>query len=305
MTGILFDIQGFSVHDGPGCRTLIFFKGCPLSCRWCSNPEGKNPFIEPLYRKRKCTFDMLCVKACPHHALTPESDSLIFDRTICKSCKTHDCVKACCSGALQQGGYPITEKDLYRLIQRDRQYWGENGGITLTGGEPFAQPHFAAAILKRCHDAYIHTSAETCGDLPAAWLEPSLPYLDWIFYDIKHLDQTLHREWTGRPNTRIQENARWLAIQFGGRLIFRMTVVPGFNDHPDHIRDLARFIASSGRNEINLLPLHHLGRDKYQLVGHDYYTQTVETPSRESMINLSEILTANGITCYLGSDTPF
>ncbi|MFC2102653.1 glycyl-radical enzyme activating protein [Bacteroidota bacterium] len=305
LTGTLFDIQGFSLHDGPGCRTLIFFKGCPLTCRWCSNPEAKNRFPEPLYRLQKCTFDRLCVDACQNKAIQIAADVLTIDRKSCSSCLTFDCIDACCIGALQKGGYDISEDELYRLIQRDRQYWGSQGGITLTGGEPFFQAEFAAAILKRCHDAYIHTAAETCGDVQQSWLEPSLPYLDWLFFDLKQMDSDLHLEWTGRPNHQILENARWLADRFEGRMVYRMAVIPGYNDDPEHTQQLARFIRTTERNEINLLPLHHLGREKYALTGRSYYTDSLTTPSGDSLQSMKNILEAEGITCYLGSDTPF
>lgn len=305
LTGTLFDIQGFSVHDGPGCRTLIFFKGCPLSCRWCSNPEGRNRLPEPLYRRQKCTLDMLCVDACPFHAITVVSGELVINRTRCATCTTFNCIEACCTGALQQGGYVIKVHELYRLIQRDRQYWGSRGGITLTGGEPFFQPEFAKAILKLCHDAYIHTAAETCGYIPQAWLDPALPYLDWLFYDLKQMDPDLHREWTGHSNQQILDNARWLASRFQGRMIFRMTVIPGYNDHPEHSRLIAGFISSTGKKEINLLPLHHLGREKYPLIGRSYYTTKTDTPSKNSLLAIKEIMEAEGIACYIGSDTPF
>lgn len=305
LTGTLFDIQGFSVHDGPGCRTLIFLKGCPLSCRWCSNPEGRNRFTEPLYRRRKCTLDMLCAHACSHQAIVELNGELTIDRIQCNSCTTFECAVACCTGALQQGGFEMTVDELYRVIQRDRQYWGSRGGITLTGGEPFFQPDFASAILERCHNAYVHTAAETCGEIPPSWLVPSLPYLDWLFFDLKQMDPVLHGEWTGRSNRQILENARWLAGSFTGRMVFRMTVVPGFNDKPQHAHQLAGFITSTGRKEINLLPLHHLGHEKYALTGQNFYTGTFDTPTAESMNRIGEILEENGVTCYIGSETPF
>ncbi len=305
ITGILFDIQGFSVHDGPGCRTLIFLKGCPLSCQWCSNPEGRNPFPEPLYNQNKCVFDKLCIDACPHEAITIEKEILSIDRSKCADCNTFLCADACCTGAIQKGGYFMPLEKLISLIQRDRQYWGSNGGITLTGGEPFFQPEFAGALLKYCHNAYIHTAVETCGHIPWSYYEPALPYIDWIFFDIKHMDLVQHKEGTGYTNTLILDNARLLAAKSPGRMVFRMTIIPGYNDQPDHIQQLADFILSTGRNEINLLPVHHLGRDKYNLTGRSYYTTDFTPPSSESMQEIKDFMEANGVTCYIGSDTPF
>jgi len=305
LTGTLFDIQGFSVHDGPGCRTLIFFKGCPLSCRWCSNPEGKKPFPEPLYRKDKCVFDNLCIDACPNDAIRIDREKLAIERSVCAGCENFICTDACCTGALQKAGYFITLKQLDDLISRDRQYWRGNGGITLTGGEPFFQPEFAIALLKVCHEKYIHTAAETCGQVKWSNYEAVIPYLDWLFFDIKHMDPVRHREGTGHPNTMILDNARRLSTKFPGRMVFRMTVIPGYNDQNEHIHELADFILETGRKEINILPVHHLGREKYELLGQEYFTSDFTSPSQKSMKQISDLLESKRISCYVGSDTPF
>jgi glycyl-radical enzyme activating protein len=316
-TGHIFDIQGFSVHDGPGCRTLIFFKGCSLECAWCSNPEGISFHPEPLYRASKCTFDGLCVNACSHAAISVsengQSDHLVFNRKICAACSDYDCVKACCSGALNTGGYKMSVEDLYLRIDRDRQYWGERGGITLTGGEPFAQPEFAHDLLVRCYDAYIHTAVETCGNVPWNNYKNALPYIDWIFFDLKTLDDTRSnylsgsavRQAAGSPVALILENARRIAREFSGRLIFRLPVIPGFNDDAENIDQTARFIQSTGRHEINILPLHHLGREKYSLLGKKYYTNDFKIPSKDELHKIAQQFALHGITCYTGSETPF
>jgi pyruvate formate lyase activating enzyme len=304
-SGTLFDIQGFSVHDGPGCRTLIFMKGCGLECRWCSNPEGLLPFPHPLYNSSKCIFDNLCVVACRQHAITATAGSLTFDTMLCSSCESHECEEACCTGALRIAGYSISEGDLFKKIQRDRQYWGSNGGITLTGGEPLRQTDFVVSFLKKCHEAYIHTAAETCGNIPWKSLESTMDYLDWIFFDLKHMDEEAHAEWTGSSNQLILENAKKLSSRFGGRLIFRMPVVPGFNDSVEVAEGIADFLNELNRNEINLLPVHHLGREKYRLMGMNYYSGDLPIPTREVMMNLQAIFHKKNIQCYIGTDTPF
>jgi len=309
--GCIFDIQGFSVHDGPGCRTLIFLKGCPLRCQWCSNPEGIRPFPEPLYNQSKCTFDLLCADACPYGAVklrgSPAgSDAgLEFEREKCIRCKTFECVSACCTSALNKGGSYITSGELYDKIQRDRQYWGENGGITLTGGEPFTQPEFAASVFSLCFNSYIHTAVETCGDVPWPDIEQSLPWLEWIFFDLKHMDDEKHSMYTSSSNHLILENAHKLAAGFPGRLVFRMPLIPGFNDDKENILATAGFVAGTGRREINILPVHHLGREKFKLTGLPYL---MTHQSLVSQTRLKEIKTAfedKGITCYIGSETPF
>ena len=323
--GYIFDIQGFSVHDGPGCRTLVFFKGCSLECPWCSNPEGISFFPEPLYRNSKCTFDGLCLNTCPHKAISisknGESDQLTFNREICAKCNAYDCAKACCSGALNIGGYEISVEDLYAKVIRDRQYWDAAGGITLTGGEPFTQPEFACDMLKRCYDAYIHTAVETCGNVPWTNYEKSLPFIDWIFFDLKTLDESpghlsicppvpMSADKSGHPLSKspvphILYNARRLASEFSGRLIFRLPVIPGFNDDAENIDRTARFIHSTGRNEINILPLHHLGREKYSLIGKKYYTTDFIIPMKDELQMIADQFSSLGIKCYIGSETPF
>jgi pyruvate formate lyase activating enzyme len=303
--GILFDIQGFSVHDGPGCRTLIFLKGCSLRCSWCSNPEGLRAFPEPLYQASKCIFDNLCIHACPKQAITPGEQTLHFEREKCSECSTYDCANACCTGALKIGGYGITEDELMKKIRRDRQYWGNNGGITLTGGEPYLQPAVVKSLLKRCHETYIHTAVETCGNVPWKNIEPSLEYLDWIFFDLKQMDDFLHTEMTGTGNSLILDNARMLASRFPGRLIFRMPVIPEFNDGEEHILQLSDFLVAIGKDEINILPVHHLGREKYTILGKNYYTDDFTPPSAESLSRIQSVFASRGIRCYTGTDTPF
>jgi len=303
--GYIFDIQGFSVHDGPGCRTLIFFKGCSLDCAWCSNPEGIFPFPELLYKSEKCNSDLLCLESCPVTAISLLDGLLHFDRAKCIECSTRDCIRACCTGALRQGGYFISTEELYAKIQRDRQYWGDKGGITLTGGEPFFQPQFAMDILKKSYGGFIHTAVETCGNVPWKNIEPSLPYLDWIFFDLKQMDRELHRDATKQPNDLILENAERLAKLFPGRLIFRMPVIPGFNENPDHILKMAGFIKSNKRNEINILPVHHLGRGKYPLTGRKYSLDPRRIPTVKEMQKIQSVFAAEGIRCYIGSETPF
>jgi pyruvate formate lyase activating enzyme len=305
LTGILFDIQGFSVHDGPGCRTLIFLKGCPLSCRWCSNPEGHNPYPEPLFRISKCISDRLCAEACSEKAIHITDESLLIDRNRCATCTSYACSTACKTGALKIGGYRITVGELMEKIRRDRQFWGHEGGVTLTGGEPFSQPDFVLRLLKECHQGYIHTAVETCGHVPWSNIEKAIPYLDWVFFDLKHPDPEQHREGTGCSNQLILENAARLSALFPGRLIFRMALIPGYNDHPETIRSIARFISSTGRNEVNVLPVHHLGREKYELTGRHYYTGEFSSPSNEHLSYITDLFKTEGIICYSGNDTPF
>ncbi len=294
--GYIFDIQGFSVHDGPGCRTLIFMKGCTLDCAWCSNPEGIHPFPEPLWRKSRCTFDRLCVDVCPYNAIRFSRDELRFDRQLCQSCSTHDCAAVCMSGALSIAGQFISTNELMQIVRRDRQYWGTGGGITLTGGEPFLQADFAKDLLEKCYTAYIHTAAETCGNYPWNNIEDSLPFLDWIFFDLKQVTNITDM---------ILSNALRLSKEFQGRLIFRLPLIPGMTDDKENLCNIRDFVLQTGRKELNILPGHHLGREKHLMLGNIYYTRDFSIVSPDTLVTVQNFFQNAGITCYTGSQTPF
>lgn len=305
ISGLIFDIQGFSVHDGPGCRTVVFFKGCSLKCSWCCNPESQSAFAEPLFHISKCIGDFNCLDACPHGAITITNDRPVLNRKICAECSTFNCTQVCYPGALKAAGYRMDVATLFERLQRDRPYWGLNGGITLSGGEPFLQPRFAAGILSRAYEAYIHTAAETCGNVPFKNIQASLPYLDWIFYDLKHMDDDLHQQHCGFGNKTILANALALSEQFQGRLVFRLPLIPGFNNSKAALEATAAFIHKTGRNQLNILPLHHLGREKYSLKNIEYKAAAFTPPAAEAINQAMQIFASFGITCWAGSDTPF
>lgn len=297
--GCLFDIQGFSVHDGPGCRTLIFLKGCTLQCAWCSNPEGIDPHPVLMYNSEKCIHDGLCVEVCPHHALKITDNQLDILRNLCHDCEIPLCTAECLTGALRRAGYFTSIEELFKTIRRDRQFWGNEGGITLTGGEPLLQLRFAKEILKRCYEAYIHTAIETCGNIPWKNFEDTIPWIDFIYFDLKLMDSDKHRELTGAGNELILENLRRLADQFKGRLVIRMPIIPGINNTDSNISSTISLMKETGINEINLLPLHHLGKEKYHLLGKKYPLNGHLTPDREEMTRLLGIFRLHGLNCLI------
>ena len=307
LSGTIFDIQGFSIHDGPGCRTLIFLKGCSLNCKWCSNPEGKEVYPVPMYNESKCLLDGACVKACSKDAISLEKNVLKIDKRKCASCYDRNCAEECSTGALKIAGYQISVDSLLKKIQRDRQYWGQEGGITLTGGEPFYQHEFATEILTRCHEGYIHTAVETCGNIPWPVYKNALKFIDWMFYDIKHIDNSKHIENTGADNSLILDNAYKLAKCFDGKLVFRTTIIPGFNDSKEDITKLALFLKELPREnkEINILSLHHLAKEKYKMLGEKYFSKNLDTPSEKNLEQIKGIFNSFEIKCYINSDTPF
>lgn len=303
--GYLFDIQGFSVHDGPGCRTLIFMKGCNLNCFWCSNPEGNSSKPVPLYFASKCIYDANCLESCPHDAISITNNHLEISRDLCSKCESYACADACLTDALCISGYEISTDELFKIIERDRQFWGNSGGITLTGGEPLLQIDFAGEILQKCYDAYIHTAIETCGNVPWVNFEKVMPFLDWIFFDLKHMNPAFHKKATGAYPGMILENAARLAGEFTGRLIFRLPLIPGFNDTAENIEAVASFINKAGKKEINLLPLHHLGREKYNLLNKPYQALDYPPPTKTDLEKVKKHFTTLGVKCYINDETPF
>jgi len=301
----VFDIQGLSMHDGPGCRTTVFLSGCTLECLWCSNPEGiwKSPV--PMYFTNKCIACDNCINACEKNAIKREKGRLNISRELCLNCENRVCVTVCYTDALKLSAYKISSTELMRIIQLDRQFWGEEGGVTLSGGEPLLQISFVEDILKLCHESYIHTAIETCGNSPYQNFQKVIPFLDWIFFDLKHFDTVTHVAGTKTNNTLIIENAKRLAQDFSGRLIFRIPIILGFNDSESNIKSVIEFLKKIGKDEINLLPLHHLGREKYPAVNKEYQGIKYQVPANIDLVKIQQVFMNKGIHCYIGSNTPF
>ncbi len=297
--GWVFDIQGFSVHDGPGCRTLIFLKGCTLNCCWCANPEGIEHYPVLMYNPEKCTLDGNCSSSCRLQAIKIKNGTLSINRNLCRQCNEHSCEKDCYSGALQIAGYFISFEELTRIIKRDRQYWGAEGGITLSGGEPLLQIDFASNILRYCHENYIHTALETCGNVSWKNFEKIIDFTDFIFFDLKHLDSKKHKELTGSGNELILDNCRRLAGSFAKELKIRMVLIPGYNDSREHLLSVAEFLQAIGLSEINLLPLHHLGKRKYFLLQKDYSADNFKNPAAEELLQIKYFFKEQRICCNI------
>lgn len=309
--GLIFDIQAYSVHDGPGTRTLIFMNGCPLRCEWCANPEGQMIRQRMMFKEQSCkNCPRRCVEACPIHAVRPSQEGpglVAFDHTLCDMCEARQCIAVCYMQALQLSGKWYSVDDLMKVLTRDRCYWGSKGGVTLSGGEPLMQKNFVVELLRRCHEAYIGACVETSGHVPRATLEAVAPYVQWFFIDVKHMDTLRHREGTGVDNKLILDNIRWLANhrEWSGRLMLRMPVIPGFNDSFENARATASFMKECGLGEINLLPFHRLGSSKHHQLGTEYRFENLSATKPEDLSPLAEIYRLEGLKCYIGSNTPF
>lgn len=310
LTGVLFDIQSYSVHDGPGCRTTIFMKGCFLNCLWCANPESWDIKKQLMYTENRCknsTGCTLCINACKRDAtFIDENNSLRLNREKCSFCENMECAKLCYNQALKICGKEYTVSEVMRIINRDRQFWRGKGGVTFSGGEPFYQKEFFLQLIKRCKESYIHNAIETTAFIDTETFLEAMKYIDFAFVDIKHMNREKHKEKTGVYNDLILTNIEALEKSgWPGRLILRMPVVKDYNDTEENILQTIEFMKSLNLFEINLLPFHRLGDSKWKQLGKKYYYEAqLETP-REQMIYLQNLFLDNDIACYIGHETSF
>jgi pyruvate formate lyase activating enzyme len=263
--GVVFNIQRYSIHDGPGIRTTVFLKGCPLRCFWCQNPESQKTRPEVFLKKSACLLCGRCVAACPEGASSIVDGICVIDRKKCSGCGT--CVEVCSNDARTLMGRWASVDEVMSEVLRDKRFYANSGGgVTLSGGDPTAQPRFALALLQACKAAGLHTAIETCGCTSWRVFSRLLEHVDLVLFDIKHLDSGKHREGTGRPNALILENAARIARSKPMRV--RVPVIPGFNDSPEAIRAIARFVREElGALEIDLLPYNRMGESKYEFLG--------------------------------------
>jgi len=308
-TGTILNIQRFCIHDGPGIRTVVFLKGCSLACRWCANPASQKPVIEPGYFSDRCQSCGQCAQACPIGAIVFDGRAPRIDRSLCDGCGA--CAKVCPARAIEMLGVEVNTDNVVAEVQKDSVFYrNSGGGLTLSGGEPLMQPEFAGDILRQCRELGIHTAVETSGCLPWANFEMVRQSVELFLFDLKHPDDAEHRKATGQGNTRIIENLSALC-RTGSHVILRVPVIPGYNDSQARIGQLAELCLSVGQGikQVELLPYHNLGAQKYELLGKAYELYGLKTPSKEHLRRLAELLDENmkhaGISCHAIFGTTF
>ncbi|MGG7098253.1 glycyl-radical enzyme activating protein [Clostridium sardiniense] len=297
MEGLVFDIQRYSIHDGPGIRTIVFLKGCPLSCRWCSNPESQELKPSIMYQKSNCIHCGKCISACKRGAINPDNKEFI-NRELCTACG--ECVNVCLASALTLKGKKMTVEQVIKELKKDAiNYRRSGGGITLSGGEPLVQSVFTQEIFKACKAQGWHTAIETTGYARPEVIEKVFPYVDLVLMDIKNINSDSHKEGTGVSNEIILKNAK--RISEITKMVVRVPVIPRFNSSLESILEISKFAKTlNGIDTIHLLPYHTYGENKYELLGKSYLMKEFQSLSEDEIDTLKDIVQGQGLKCVIG-----
>ena len=295
-SGTVFNIQKFSVNDGPGIRTVVFLKGCPLRCRWCANPESQLAKPQVLWDANKCLNCGHCRQICPADAITRSDGRLLIDHSACTACGA--CVRDCPAHALKEEGKRMTVQQVLDTVLQDLPFYEESGGgMTLSGGEMLMQPVFARNLLLAAKEEGLHTCCETTGYAKSESFATFLEVLDLLLFDVKHWDAEAHRRGTGITNELPLRNLR-AAIRAGKEVLPRIPVIPGFNDSLEDAERLSARLGEAGADCCQLLPFHQFGENKYTLLGKDYPYRDVPAFHREDLEDYRQIFLQNGINAF-------
>jgi pyruvate formate lyase activating enzyme len=288
VTGFITNFQDYAVHDGFGLRVILFLKGCSLRCTWCQNPESISDELELYYHEKLCKNCGKCIEACEVKALKDDIQNRV-DRSKCTKCMK--CVDVCPRGALARVGNRITSDEVLKIFLDYKVFFdaSDNGGITLSGGDPVCQPEFAIDVLQKCHAAGIHTAMETAGYTEYSTLARIVEHLDLLLFDLKHMDSAVHRKGTGVANELIHENLIRLRKDFPDlEIIIRIPLIPGFNDDEENVSATAKFLAEIGINKLDILPFNILASAKYNALGRKWKHAGVERQEDEYLARLKE-----------------
>ncbi|RXG66179.1 glycyl-radical enzyme activating protein [Candidatus Atribacteria bacterium 1244-E10-H5-B2] len=287
-TGIIFNIQRYSIHDGPGIRTTVFLKGCPLNCWWCQNPESKLNGQEMIFWGDRCIGCGACSTICPSGAIQIKNGIPITEKEKCILCGK--CIEKCPAIAREIIGEKLTAEEVIKEIEKDLVFYEESGGgVTFSGGEPLGQSEFLEGLLNGCREKKIHTAVDTSGYISWEILNKINPKVDLFLYDLKLMDNERHKKYTGVSNEIILENLEKLS-SVHNNIFIRFPVIPGINDDYQNIKEMGEFLSSLEITQVNLLSYHYIGKDKYRRLGSAYKLATTQPPSKEKLSEVSAIL---------------
>jgi pyruvate formate lyase activating enzyme len=296
--GTIFLIQRYSVQDGPGIRTTVFMKGCPLRCRWCQNPESWEPHPELMSRDTKCIMCGRCAEACPIGVISFDLEKgRKIDRTGCNLC--FECIEACPAKALIRVGRTMTVEEVMSEVERDEIiYYRSGGGVTVSGGEPLFQETFVLKLLMACKDRGLHTALDTCGYVRRPVFERMLEHVDLVLFDVKHMNPKHHRETTGTSNILILNNIR--RIPPDKKIWLRIPLIPGYNDSRDNLRKLRELALEIRAEKVSILPFHRLGESKIAQIGKRHNGPQLKPPDKEHLQEIKEFIEHIGVKVTIG-----
>lgn len=294
--GLIFNIQKFSIHDGPGIRTTIFLKGCPLRCKWCANPESQSAHVQILWDQKKCVHCLQCVKSCMYQAISCREGEIHIDEALCQGCL--NCVSTCLQSALSNEGETKEIEEIVRIALQDKDFYEESGGgITISGGEGMSQPDFLKELVKELKKHNLHLAIETTGYIPKETFHELAPLFDLLLFDVKHYDTNRHFEDTGVHNKQIINNLKWATHQ-GLEILPRIPVIPGFNDSIQDAAGLASLLTEIGLKKVQLLPFHQFGERKYEMMHKEYAYKNVRALQKEDLTEYQNEFTKKGLDCF-------
>ena len=299
--GIVFNIQRFSVHDGPGIRTTVFLKGCPLHCPWCQNPESMRLLPEIITRDVKCIACGKCVDICPQKAISIMEHSRVIEWEKCDSCLK--CADICPSKSIEVSGEYKSVDEVIEEVMRDFNYYRRSrGGMTISGGEPLVQWRFTLALFEKARQKGLHTALDTTGFAKWEDMDKVLNYTSLVLYDVKHLDSAKHKEVTGVPNELILSNLQKTVEKPGIKVWIRHPIIPDFNDSVEELEELCRFVLTLGpaAEKISLLPFHRFGELKYTATGRAYGCDDLPLISDERVEEFRRLVSSHGLRVEVG-----
>lgn len=309
LRAMVFDIQGYAVQDGPGVRTTIFLKGCPLRCLWCSNPESQRGNSDVLYIRTKCIRCHRCMDICQKGAISYQKELeregfTTINHEICASCQDHVCVPECYQFALETTGTLMSVDEVMDRVIADASLLVQSGGgVTVSGGEPLISHEFVLELFKQCKEHYIHTAIETTGY--ASWdkFRTVLEYTDLALYDLKHMDPVVHKELTGVANELIRQNLEKVFAETKTQVIIRIPVIPGANDSNENMEATALYMKKIGAKQVDLMPYHRMGMGKYASLNRKYPLGVeVASLTKERILEIQRIFLDNNIICNLSGN---